>query len=69
MTDTGYILPPIALMALVTILLRALPFIAGHWLRRHPLVHKRGASLPLSIMVLLLIDSAVGQARAHGGLP
>ena len=69
MTDTGYILTAIALMALVTILLRALPFIAGHWLRRHPLVHKLGASLPLSIMVLMLIDSAAGQARAHGGLP
>ena len=69
MTDTAYILSAIALMTAVTLLLRALPFIAGHWLRRHPIVHKLGDSLPLSIMVLLLIHSAVGQARSHDGLP
>lgn len=69
MTDTGYVLSAIALMALVTFLLRALPFIAGHWLRRHPIVHKLGDSLPLSIMVLLLIHSAAGQAGSHEGLP
>jgi|SRR5690606_16966983 len=69
MTDIGYILSAIVLMTGVTLLLRALPFIAGHWLRRHPLVHKLGDSLPLSIMVLLLIHSAAGQARSHDGLP
>ena len=56
-------------MAAVTILLRALPFMAGHWLRRHAFVQKLGDSLPLSIMVLLLLDTATGQASHHSGLP
>jgi len=69
MTDTGYILTVIVLMGAVTLLLRALPFIAGHWLRRHAIVQKLGDGLPLSIMVLLLVDTAAGQARGHTGLP
>ena len=69
MTDTPYILSAIALMTVVTLLLRALPFVAGRWLRRHPIVHKLGDSLPLSIMVLLLIHAAASQARSHDGLP
>lgn len=69
MADEGYVLTAILLMALVTVALRALPFVAGRWLRRHAVVHKLGDSLPLSIMTLLLIDTAVGQARSHAGLP
>jgi branched-subunit amino acid transport protein AzlD len=69
MSDTGYVFTVIVLMAAVTVLLRALPFIAGHWLRRHAFVQKLGDSLPLSIMVLLLVDTVAGQARGHAGLP
>ncbi|WP_323018135.1 branched-chain amino acid transporter permease [Castellaniella sp.] len=65
MTDTGYVLIIIAVMAAITLILRALPFIGGHWLRRHPLVHKLGDTLPLSIMVLLLVDTVAGQARSN----
>ncbi|CAM5787436.1 branched-chain amino acid transporter permease [Castellaniella caeni] len=65
MTDTDYVLITILLMGAVTLGLRALPFIAGHWLRRHALVQKLGDTLPLSIMVLLLVDTLAGQARQH----
>ncbi|MFT0532580.1 branched-chain amino acid transporter permease [Castellaniella hirudinis] len=65
MTDPDYILAAIGLMAIITAGLRALPFIAGHWLRRHPLVHKLGDALPLSIMVLLLVDTLAGQSRQN----
>lgn len=69
MTDTAYVLIVIVLMGAVTAALRALPFVAGHWLRRHAVVRKLGDSLPLSIMVLLLADTVAGQARSHTGLP
>lgn len=65
MNDTGYVLAVIGAMAAITLGLRALPFIGGHWLRRHPLVHKLGDTLPLSIMVLLLVDTVAGQARGN----
>lgn len=65
MTDTGYVLIVIGVMAAITLALRALPFIGGHWLRRHPLVHKLGDTLPLSIMVLLLVDTVAGQSRSN----
>ncbi len=69
MSDFGYVFTTIALMALVTLALRALPFLAGRWLRRHAFVNKLGSNLPLSIMVLLLLDTAWGEARSHAGLP
>ncbi|MBV2182146.1 AzlD domain-containing protein [Castellaniella sp. MT123] len=69
MTDTPYVLIVIVLMGAVTLALRALPFVAGHWLRRHPLVHKLGNTLPLSIMVLLLVDTVTGQARNNPAGP
>ncbi|MER1967635.1 AzlD domain-containing protein [Castellaniella sp. GW247-6E4] len=68
MIDPGYILAAILAMAAVTAALRALPFVAGRWLRRHSLVRKLGDTLPLSIMVLLLAHAVVGSARdnPHG---
>lgn len=69
MTDADYVLIVIVLMGAVTAALRALPFVAGHWLRRHAVVQKLGDSLPLSIMVLLLVDTVAGQAHSHPGLP
>uniref|UniRef100_UPI003342A9A6 branched-chain amino acid transporter permease n=1 Tax=Castellaniella defragrans TaxID=75697 RepID=UPI003342A9A6 len=67
MIDSGYTLSAILAMAMVTIALRALPFVAGRWLRRHALVRKLGNALPLSIMVLLLLHAVVGSARANPG--
>ncbi|MBC2768362.1 branched-chain amino acid transporter permease [Pusillimonas minor] len=63
MADTNYVWITIAVMAGVTFALRALPFVAGRWLRRQGLVHKLGATLPLSVMTLLLLHAMVGAAR------
>ncbi|MGE5489779.1 MAG: branched-chain amino acid transporter permease [Actinomycetota bacterium] len=69
MMETGYVLATIAAMGLVTFALRALPFVADHWLRRQPVVQRLGQFLPLAIMTLLLVHSAAGAAREHGGAP
>ena len=65
MLNNQYVFLVIVLMGVVTILLRALPFIAGRWLKRHAIVHKLGDSLPLSIMTLLLIDTLNGQSSSN----
>lgn len=65
MNDIVYVLGVIAVMALVTFGLRSLPFVAGRWLRRQSWVHKLGATLPLAIMTLLLLHSAVDAARQN----
>lgn len=65
MTDPDYVLIVIVVMGLITLGLRALPFVAGRWLRRQGIVHKLGATLPLSIMTLLLLHSVVDAARQN----
>lgn len=57
MIDTGYALWAIVVMALVTVVLRALPFLAAHWLRRFPIIERLGRFLPLLIMSLLVLDT------------
>ncbi len=69
MSDTTYVLLAILCAGALTFGLRATPFVAGRWLERHALVHKLGVVLPLPIMVLLLVDTATGQAQSHAGLP
>lgn len=59
MTDNLYVISVIAAMALVTFALRALPFVAGQWLQKHPMVHHLGQFLPLAIMTLLLVSSTM----------
>lgn len=63
MISASHAIGAILAMAAVTFALRALPFVAGRWLRRHSLVQKLGDALPLSIMVLLLAHAVVGAAR------
>lgn len=65
MSNTQYVWLTIFLMGVVTIALRALPFVAGRWLKRHAIVHKLGDSLPLSIMTLLLVDTIYSQSSAN----
>ena len=65
MIANDYALATIAAMALVTFTLRALPFVAAQWLKKHPVVQRLGQFLPLAIMCLLLVHSAVGAAREH----
>jgi len=69
MMECRYILGVVAAMGVVTFGLRALPFVAGRWLAKHPLVHKLGAFLPLTIMTLLLLNTVVGAATEHSGGP
>ena len=69
MIDTAYALQGIAVMALVTFALRALPFVAAQWLEHHPIVHRLGRFLPPAIMLLLVVHSMLGQARDHAGGP
>lgn len=63
--DQNYVFITIVLMGLITVLLRALPFIAGKFLRRHSFVQKLGDSLPLAIMSLLLIDTLYSQSQTN----
>ncbi len=65
MENNQYVLISILLAGVITFGLRSLPFIAGRWLRRHAIVQKLGDSLPLSIMVLLLLDTVNSQANAN----
>ena len=55
--------------ATYTFALRALPFVAGQWLQKHPIVHHLGQFLPLAIMTLLLLHQLVGSAREHAAGP
>ena len=67
MIDSTYALKAIVAMALVTFALRALPFVAAEWIEHHPVVRRLGRFLPLAIMLLLVLHSALGAARAHAG--
>ena len=69
MIESAYILAVILAMALVTVALRALPFVAAQWLRKHPIVDQLGEFLPLTIMTLLTVHSAAGSATEHTGWP
>ena len=69
MIDTYYAIAVIALMALITFALRALPFVASRWLQSHPAVRRLGRFLPLAIMTLLLLHTLVGSAREHAAGP
>lgn len=54
--DTGYILLVVFISALITFLLRALPFVIFHGERRMPeSVLKLGKVLPATIMAVLII--------------
>ena len=69
MIETRYVIGVIAAMGLVTFALRALPFVGAQWLNKHPLVQRLGQFLPLAIMTLLLVHSAVGNAATDPAAP
>ena len=69
MIDPYYLLGVIVAMGAVSFALRALPFVAAQWLNKHPLVHRLGEFLPLAIMTLLLVHSAVGNAADDPAAP
>lgn len=68
MIDARYALEAIAVMAIITVLLRALPFLGTGWLRRFPLIVQLGGFLPPAIMTLLLVHTLrSGMADNPGG--
>lgn len=69
MIEPAYALGAIAVMALITFALRALPFVASRWLQSHAIVRRLGRFLPLAIMTLLLLHTLVGSAREHAAGP
>ncbi len=69
MIDPYYAIAVIAMMALITFALRALPFVASRWLQSHAIVRRLGRFLPLAIMSLLLLHAIVAAAREHASGP
>lgn len=69
MIESKYALAVIVAMGLVTLALRALPFVAAQWLKKHPVVQHLGQFLPLAIMTLLLVHSMTGAALEHPSGP
>lgn len=65
----GYVLVVLGAMAGITFVLRALPFVAGQWLKDHPFVQRLGDFLPLGIMVLLVLHAGWGAALADPHRP
>lgn len=57
-----YVIGVLVAMMAVTFALRALPFVADTWLKKHPMVQRLGDFLPLAIMSLLVLHSGVGAA-------
>jgi branched-subunit amino acid transport protein AzlD len=69
MIDSGYAVVVIVAMGLVTLALRALPFLAAQWLHKHPIVQGLGRFLPLAIMTLLLVNAMLGAAKSRSAGP
>ncbi len=69
MINSNYALGAIVAMAGVTFALRALPFLAARWLKKHDKVMQLGRFLPLAIMTLLLLHTLVGSARQNPAGP
>lgn len=65
MKDTWYVVSVMLAVGAVTFLIRALPFVASHWLQSHPFVHRLGRFLPLAIMVLLLLTAVTQSSGQH----
>lgn len=64
-TDYIYLALVITVMAVVTFLLRAAPFIATRWLSRYAVIARLGAFLPTAIMLLLLLDALNGHMQKN----
>ena len=63
MIDQQYAWAAIAIMALVTFGLRALPFLAERWLKQSARVRAVGRFLPLAVMVLLLMHTVLDHVQ------
>ena len=65
MINSGYALLAILAMALVTILLRAMPFIGGKYLKKFAAITRVGRFLPPAIMTILLLHTLYGSSAGH----
>jgi branched-subunit amino acid transport protein AzlD len=63
MINNTYAVLAIGAMALVTLALRAAPFVAARALKRYPQIDRLGRFLPPAIMVLLVLHTLYGSAR------
>nr|WP_304503783.1 AzlD domain-containing protein [Corynebacterium lemuris] len=61
----GVLLP----VAVLTVVLRQLPFSALKMLRTNHLVGALGTTMPIGVMTVLVIYTLVSQVEAPGGLP
>lgn len=57
---SAYVWSVLLIMAAVTLLERAAPFLAARWLQRWPLIAQLGRFLPPAIMALLLLHTLRG---------
>jgi branched-subunit amino acid transport protein AzlD len=69
MIDSTYALSAIAVMAVVTFGLRALPFVTARWLQQSARVRALGRFLPLAVMVLLVLHTTLGQTQNNPAAP
>lgn len=69
MIDSVYALAAIGIMAAITFGLRALPFLAARWLQQSTRVRALGGFLPLAVMILLMLHTALEQARGRPEAP
>lgn len=60
MIDTHHALLATVVMAVITFVLRTLPFVATGFLRRHRIIRELGRFLPAAILALLFIHSLLG---------
>lgn len=69
MIPAGYAIGVIVVMTVITVLLRATPFLAAPWLKRYPLIGRLGRFLPPVIMTLLLLDTLRGNVASNSNGP
>lgn len=66
MNDYLYLLAVFIAMAVISFGERALPFVASHWLGKQKWTQTLGDFLPLAIMMILVLHSALSLSTARG---
>jgi branched-subunit amino acid transport protein AzlD len=69
MISSNYAVAAVVGMAAVTVLLRAVPFLAASPLKRYPIVERLGRFLPSAIMTLLVLQTLHGSAAENQAGP
>lgn len=66
MDDYLYLLTVFVVMGIISFGERALPFVASNWLRKQKWTQTLGDFLPLAIMMILVLHSALGLSTNRG---